>query len=180
GYPHAFIASPGRPMIDLGTLGGDYSEGHGINASGQVVGLFAGGGFVTDNGIMKDLNTLLPSGSGWKILIARAINDAGQITGKGSHNGKQRAFLLTPSSGSSNPDPKTCLMNWAEATYPSLFAPAGAATQIAAPYTYRYYLKSDAYLGVSAADNHVYYLGADRVLLDAGDLASWLTKAKCQ
>lgn len=79
----------------------------------------------------------------------------------------------------SDSDPKNCLMNWAEATYPSLFSPA-ASTQTLAPYTYRYYKNPNAYLGISSADNHVYYLGADGVLKDAGDLAGWLTKANCQ
>ena len=32
---------------------------------------------------MVDLNTLLPSGSGWTLVAGYAINDAGQITGLG-------------------------------------------------------------------------------------------------
>ncbi|MEQ1636133.1 MAG: hypothetical protein ABL903_05535 [Methylococcales bacterium] len=71
-------------------------------------------------------------------------------------------------------------MNWAETNYPTLFAPSGASNQTLAPYTYRYYKNTHAYLGVSSADNHVYYLGADGILKDAGDLTGWLTAAKCQ
>lgn len=76
-------------------------------------------------------------------------------------------------------DPKECLLNWAEVNYPSLFSPA-AITQSSTLYTYRYYEKTNVYLGISTADNHVYYLGVDRILKDVGDLASWLKTAKCE
>ena len=45
---------------------------------------------------MVDLNTLLPADSGWVLLSANAINDAGQIVGEGTLDGEPRAFLLTP------------------------------------------------------------------------------------
>ena len=38
--------------------------------------------FVTIDGIMTDLNVFLPTGSGWELHYARAINDAGQIIGQ--------------------------------------------------------------------------------------------------
>ena len=47
---------------------------------------------------MKDLNALLPRGSGWVLNNAWDINDKGQITGNGLHNGNARAFRLTPPS----------------------------------------------------------------------------------
>ena len=50
------------------------------------------------------------------------------------------------------------LMNWAESTYPRYFAPAGAATQTIAPYSFRYYATTNAYLGV--ANGTVYYMDA--------------------
>ncbi len=34
--------------------------------------------------------------TGWELNGATAINDLGQITGSGTHNGLTRAFLLTP------------------------------------------------------------------------------------
>jgi len=43
-----------------------------------------------------DLNSLIPADSGWELLLASAINDAGQIVGAGLFNGKTHAFLLTP------------------------------------------------------------------------------------
>ena len=45
---------------------------------------------------MRDLNALIPSGSGWVLSEANGVNDAGQIVGYGTHNGDVRAFLLNP------------------------------------------------------------------------------------
>jgi probable HAF family extracellular repeat protein len=45
---------------------------------------------------MADLNTLIPSGSGWVLSWAFDINNHGQIVGYGLVNDKFRAFLLTP------------------------------------------------------------------------------------
>ena len=44
----------------------------------------------------KDLNDLIPSGSGWVLTEAEGINEAGRIVGVGWLNGQQRGFLLTP------------------------------------------------------------------------------------
>jgi probable HAF family extracellular repeat protein len=58
---HAFTSDSNAQMVDLGTLGGHESWGYDINDSGQVTGFSttANGdqhAFVTDNGVMKDLN----------------------------------------------------------------------------------------------------------------------------
>jgi probable HAF family extracellular repeat protein len=105
GDQHAFLYS-GGVMSDLGTLGGTISTGHGINGSGQVVGesFIVGNaavhGFLYSGGVMTDLNTLIPPGSGWVIVAARAINDAGQIAGLASFEGGEgRAVLLNPVNG---------------------------------------------------------------------------------
>ncbi len=101
GEQHAFLWD--GTMHDLGTLSGGQSVGFGINASGQIVGSsqrtgdFAHAFLYTSTSGLMDLNTLLPSGSGWQLLEADAINDAGQITGDGLNpNGIEHAFLLTP------------------------------------------------------------------------------------
>lgn len=93
-----------RPRA-LGTLPGDTdAEARAINAQGQVVG-FTGAevkktwrtrAFLWQNGQLSDLNALLPPHSGWRLESASGINDRGQIVGSGRHNGKPRAFLLTP------------------------------------------------------------------------------------
>lgn len=75
-----------------------------------------------------------------------------------------------------------CLFNWAERTYPNWFAPAGAISNTFAPYYYRYYPQTRAYLGASFADNHLYYLGplSNNSILDVGTLSGWLSTAGCQ
>jgi probable HAF family extracellular repeat protein len=103
GFEHAFRYANGV-MTDLGTLGGNYSYGIGINNSNAVVGgAFVDSGnkiyhaFIAVNNSMVDLNTQLDAtGAGWTLTEARAINDAGQIVGTGIFDGVNRAFLLNP------------------------------------------------------------------------------------
>jgi probable HAF family extracellular repeat protein len=109
---HAFLYAEGR-MIDLGTLGPTESRAEAINARGQVVGWYVVSPeditiitqsiaevrhpFLWQNGRMTDLHTLLPPGSGWRLVEATDINDSGQIVGYGINPGKEtRGFLLTP------------------------------------------------------------------------------------
>src|SRR5207249_10378820 len=99
GGAHAFVGD-GRTMTDLGTLGGASSRANAINKSGQVVGdadtaTGASHAFLYDCGSMVDLNDLVEAGSGWVLESATGINDAGQIVGRGSINGVERAFLST-------------------------------------------------------------------------------------
>ena len=98
---HAFFWQNGQ-MADLHwNLYATYIVTHSswpaaINDVGQIVG------FSTDWFSYRpilyplDLNSLIPAGSGWSLDWASAINNAGQIVGGGSHNGKGRAFLLSP------------------------------------------------------------------------------------
>src|SRR5205807_1167183 len=100
---HAFLGSDGK-MSDLGTLGGTNSAANSINALGQVVGFsdIASGvehACFWADGMMVDLNTLIPAGSGWELSTASGINDGGEIVGNGAHNGQMHAFLLTPMDG---------------------------------------------------------------------------------
>lgn len=97
---HAFFWSEAGGLKDLGHLGGGYSIAHAVNNNLEAVGYstITGGArravrFLPGGGI-KDLNSLLPSGSGWVLSEAWDINDRGQITGNGIHNGKHHAFRL--------------------------------------------------------------------------------------
>ncbi len=91
----------GTGLQDLGTLGGSTSSAYDINSSDQIVGTSqaASGGahaFVWQNGVMTDLNTLLPIGSSWVLQRAYAINNRGEIVGSGAVGGVVHAFLLAP------------------------------------------------------------------------------------
>ena len=103
GMAHAFITSCATCALkDLGTFAGSTSTvwGFGINDSGVVVGRSTFSNtyhaFVYSGGKIKDLNGMIPAKSGWVLTEADGINASGQIVGMGTHNGKERAFLLTP------------------------------------------------------------------------------------
>ena len=94
GARHAFRWEQGK-MADLGTLpGAANSAGAAINVAGDVVG--APRAFVMNNGVMTDLNSLLPAGSGWVLQAAHGIDGYGHIVGTGVVNGQARGFFLTP------------------------------------------------------------------------------------
>jgi probable HAF family extracellular repeat protein len=106
---HAFRTTPtglvSDPGTDLGTLPGfPIGVGWSINALGVVVGS-SGDNFVAlgtnqhafiYDTQMRDLNQMIPANSGWVLNAALGINDSGWITGQGTINGQQHAFLLTP------------------------------------------------------------------------------------
>jgi probable HAF family extracellular repeat protein len=78
-----------------------------MNNAGQVVGYARGTGgnyaFLYLNGAIVDLNTLIPSNSGWTLTSAAAINDAGQIAGTGQIGGATHAFRLDPAASVADP-----------------------------------------------------------------------------
>ncbi len=93
---HAFLYADGK-MRDLGTSHGDHSIAWCINKAGHVVGSSGGHGFLYTGSKVIDLQTLLPSGSGWTSLRPRCINDNGQIAGVGTFaDGKPHVFLMSP------------------------------------------------------------------------------------
>ena len=108
---HAFLWTEGVGMTDLGDLSGvplgsvhrgGTSQATAISNKGIVVGtstLIDGTIRAfrwTQAGGMIDLNTLLPPNSGWVLTNADAVNDNGQITGTGVHNGASHAFRFNP------------------------------------------------------------------------------------
>ncbi|MFI3138292.1 MAG: alkaline phosphatase D family protein, partial [Methylococcaceae bacterium] len=109
-------------------------------------------------------------------IVATAQNSASEYDA--SKNPIQKVFNFQIDPVANTTPPLTCLLNWAESAYPKLFGAAGAVSQVQLPYTYRYYKNTDAYVGVSSVDNHVYYLAAG-VLQDVGALSGWLKTAGC-
>jgi probable HAF family extracellular repeat protein len=85
-------------VVSLGTLpGAGWSTAFGINDLAQIVGWSGFTAFIwTSSTGMQDLNTLIPTNSGWQLSAAYSINNRGQITGEGIINGQQHGFLLTP------------------------------------------------------------------------------------
>jgi len=91
----------GRDVIDLGTLGGDYSVPYAINDANQVVGRSRTGignearPFLWDNGTMTDLGTL-----GGTFGEALAVNRHGVVVGYSRNTaGQNRAFVWRPGMG---------------------------------------------------------------------------------
>jgi probable HAF family extracellular repeat protein len=91
-------------MRDLGTLPGDSKSGAlAINDRGDVVGVSrntSGGAraFLWQNGVMTDMNDLIPANSPLLLLFAAGINSRGEIVGYGiqKSTGETHAFLATP------------------------------------------------------------------------------------
>jgi len=125
---HAFLWQKRSGMIDLGTLPGDVgSSGDGINNLGQVVG---GSwdindndrAFIWQNGVMTDLNTLIPPDSPLYLIEATGtINDRGQIAGYAYQisTGDFHAFLATPTT-----------RHWAISERPKVVLPENARKQL--------------------------------------------------
>ena len=103
---HAFVKLKGSAIEDIGTLSGDlFSEGLGINAKRQVVGISCanadGSGtcraFLWQDGSMTDLNTLVAAGYPNLLTVAQDINDAGVIAGRAlTPTGQRPAWVATP------------------------------------------------------------------------------------
>jgi len=95
---HAALWINGNPQ-DLGTLGGQTSEAHAVNASGVVVGVSDTSSgphaFLWSAGAMQDLGTL----PGDTSSRADHINDNGLVVGASLGSGGVRAFVWTSSAG---------------------------------------------------------------------------------
>jgi probable HAF family extracellular repeat protein len=103
----AFLYSRRTGMTNLGRLlpTDIFRVAADINNKGQVVGYsgtFSGfRAFISsDDGVLQDLNNLIPLSSGFTLNFAHAINDKGELVGTGLINGQQHGFLLRPAASS--------------------------------------------------------------------------------
>ena len=105
--PRAVIWDANGRCVELPAPPSGRSRPVDINSAGDIVGEFSPAACCTDpraalwrGGVLYDLNDLIPAGSGWQLMRAEAINDAGQIVGRGFNpSGELRGFVLTPSGG---------------------------------------------------------------------------------
>lgn len=76
--------------------------------------------------------------------------------------------------------PANCLFDWAEASFPALFAPKGSASRAYSSTYLRYFTQTGATLGV--ADNRLYYAGplSANQALNLGAVADWYQTAGCR
>jgi probable HAF family extracellular repeat protein len=105
-----FWASSSSPAVILSTTG-EFTNGgaEGINDKRQIVGTAFNSDFSDLHAFLWaspasqgiDLNTVIPPGSGWELIVARSINNRGEISGAGVLNGEQHAVALIPVHGSS-------------------------------------------------------------------------------
>ena len=99
---HAAFYGGGSSLV-LQDIGGEAKTTVGPPASTTVDrswGILAPLLFLYSNGVMQNLNNLIPPNSGWTLTEATGINDSGQICGygfySGNSSGQYEAFLLTP------------------------------------------------------------------------------------
>ncbi len=103
GVIHAVEWTAAGAVIELGSLEkGQTSAAYGVNDEGQAVGESLGPKGLLDavlfqNGGTTDLNSMVPSGFGFHLETAFAINDVGQILADGFEGNTTEEFLLTPS-----------------------------------------------------------------------------------
>jgi probable HAF family extracellular repeat protein len=93
-----FVWMPNVPgMRDLNP-GGPAFTPFGLNARGDVVGIYAGtglAGIILSGGTVQDLNPLVPAGSP-QLQIAKGIDDSGDIIAWSTSGAVTRSYLLVP------------------------------------------------------------------------------------
>ena len=103
-----FWASSTSPAVILSATD-EFPNGmaEGISDKGQIVGEAFNSDFSGLHAFMWpssasqgiDLNTVIPSDSGWELVVARGINNRGEIAGTGFLNGEQHGYVLIPVRG---------------------------------------------------------------------------------
>jgi probable HAF family extracellular repeat protein len=133
GWSADFDLTQFRAVFPDGGVGPPDSIATGINDSDQVVGYthFLAGGteqraFIYADGVLTDLNTLIPPGPGLILTTAQAINNNGQIVGIGLNTVENhwRGYLLTPDARSAPHGPAAASALVSAALAPRALFPA--------------------------------------------------------
>ncbi len=100
-FPNAFLCDGHAFVTYLGNFGGNGSVAFAINNLRQIVGVAGvsadvAHAFLYEDGVITDLNELIPHYSGWELWEAQDIDDKGRIVGFGLLRGELRSFLLNP------------------------------------------------------------------------------------
>lgn len=154
----AYAAAHDKPLFDIADIESHDPSGTSVRGYMDSPAMYSA--YTSDGGHLNTTGQLRVARAWWWLLASLA------------------GWSENASSADADASRHDCLFDWAEAAYPAMFAPAGAASQQQAPYYYRHYPATNNYLGVSSSDNHVYYLDPDQ-LLDMGAKADWLTSAGC-
>jgi probable HAF family extracellular repeat protein len=108
---HAFLWTSATGMKDLGTLPGDAaSSAAAINERGDVVGIsldqnFNPHAFLWQDGVMADLNSLIPAKLSLVLLTACSVNARREIAGLAmTSSGEFHAYLAIPADRDSDHD----------------------------------------------------------------------------
>ena len=104
GVTHAFVFDA-NGLRDIDTRNNTFSEAHGINASGDVVGVCFVGPDDGDAAFLATaegqylLDDLVEARESWHVVEARAIADDRRIAGCALRDERERAVLLIPRAG---------------------------------------------------------------------------------
>jgi len=114
---------------DLGTLADRDSRAFDVNSRAQIVGVSNARAVMWRAGEIITLDERIPPAGRWRLEVARALNDSGEIVGFGYELGTPSAFLLTPCAGDANVD---FLINFADlnellAAFNTVVAPGSGA-----------------------------------------------------
>ncbi len=143
---HAFLWTPESGITDLGTLGGEQSLAHAILDDGTIVGSAydesaESRAFRYRDGLMTDLNALLPPQFDGEFVAARGTNAAGQILGG---RGFTKEVVANPVCSNIKRVEVTCFRGDAVRANVKTRLPAGSLIGITGPGATKRFLEVDA------------------------------------
>ncbi|MBS4096230.1 MAG: hypothetical protein KGZ83_05250 [Sulfuricella sp.] len=152
-----------------------YSDGSSKAATNVQWSVAGSGATIGSTGTLSAASTLTADTS---VTVTATFTD-GSVTKTASAMVTLTKLVVAPSSQAVRAD---CVFSWGERIYPELFSPSGAVSKVLGPYYYRYYSKTNSYLGISTGDEHLIYVGllSGNSILDLGLLSTWQKQAGCQ